>query len=181
MVAVQSETEKKIDELERSLNHLQSLYEQYFAGVLKTLPLKERSKFDEKLRSTASMQQKSTAASFRLRNLRSRYGQLSRLWEKNTRQIEEGHFRREQFRAKQSYSKTDKTKSPPPNTDQTNLEELYRQLSTQSKAPPKEAFINKMQKKIQEFQTKNPNLKPKFKLCKDSKGNTQVRITASRS
>jgi hypothetical protein len=84
-----------LDELEERIEALKILYEQYFMGLEKLEPLKERQIVARIVRRAQTQQTKNTAARFRLNSLNQRFLSYQNYWNRITRQIEMGTYHRD--------------------------------------------------------------------------------------
>lgn len=86
---------KLLDELEASIEALKILYEQYFMGLEKLEPMKERQGVARIVRRAQTQQTKNTAARYRLNSLNQRFLSYQNYWNRITRQIEAGTYHRD--------------------------------------------------------------------------------------
>ncbi|MBN8553865.1 MAG: hypothetical protein J0L93_00290 [Deltaproteobacteria bacterium] len=178
----------KLTEVDRGLQKVQSLYEQYFAGVQKREPSKEHQEFKTSLARITPVDLKTTAAKFRFQSIQSRYLQLSTLWTKIQRQIEEGTYKRDLFLLEK---KTTGEQPRPANLSATNsatetpkakkhLETLYEKMSalvgSTQKLPEKQTFLANMDKQLTDLKAKNPDKKIELKIQKSATGKVEVKI-----
>ena len=98
----------KLDEiivLERRFAELKVLYDNYFSGLERREPLKQREALASALRciETSGMPG-STQVQFRFNNLRARLQTFETQWNRISRKIEEGQFKRDKLRAERLVS-----------------------------------------------------------------------------
>jgi len=84
-----------LDELDSRIEALKILYEQYFLGMEKLEPLKERQGVARIVRRVQSAQTKNTAIRFRLNSLNQRFLSYQNYWNRIVRQIEAGTYHRD--------------------------------------------------------------------------------------
>lgn len=171
----------KLKELDASLEALKALYDQYFVGLIRRPPLDEQDRWLKSLQSIAVNDLPTAPYKFRYRNIKSRYQSYLRLWEKTSRAIEEGTYKRELQRVSK------KTKAPPPaeakpaSAEKRAIEKLYLTLSekigAEKKLPDRLKFETQMEAQIKRFKENNPNQAFQFKLSKDKMGQVQIKIT----
>jgi cold shock CspA family protein len=171
-------------DLETKIDQARSLYEQYFAGVLKQEPKKEFESVNRLVNSFKPQDLKTTASRFRFQNIQQRYIVLRNHWDKILKQIEEGTFKRDLFLLKhKNKGKSDSSKSilkenTKPTTHQ--LDKLYEKLvelsQGQEKIPDKDRFIGKIDLQIQKLKEKNPGKKVEVKLQRNKLGKIAVNI-----
>jgi hypothetical protein len=180
-------TNDKLSELERELDSLKSTYEQYFSGIVKFQPLQEHEDLKRKFLRFPAAELKSTSDKFKYTNIKARYHQLEGLWNKITKQIEEGTYVREKLLNK---IKVEEPKEEPIssatqiiNKHEKAIESLYKSLSQakkDKKVMAKDKFVDVMKKQIQVYQKKHPGQSFQFRLAKDKKGQLQVKIEAKK-
>jgi hypothetical protein len=89
------EQEILIDELEKDIDRLHALYNQYFMGIEKMEPLVVRKNLDRKINLLRREQIKNTALRFRMQMQIQKYNTQSTYWTRICRQIEEGTYNRQ--------------------------------------------------------------------------------------
>ncbi len=90
-----------IEALEKQVNALRAMYDNYFAGLEKREPRKKRDDITKQLRHVViDGGGRSTQVAFRVNNLRARFATFEAHWDRVTRQIEEGTYKRDMQRAK---------------------------------------------------------------------------------
>jgi hypothetical protein len=94
------EQEKMIVEIERDLERLHALYNQYFMGIEKTEPAIPRKNLDRKIYVMRREQILNTALRFRLQMQIQKYNTQSTYWNRVCRQIENGTYQRHVMLAK---------------------------------------------------------------------------------
>ncbi|MEM9067744.1 MAG: MXAN_5187 C-terminal domain-containing protein [Myxococcota bacterium] len=103
-----SEFEIRLGDLETRLGRLKSLYEQWFQGLERLPPTRIRERFERELRELRRQQPRNTALRFRYQTLYQRYTTLSNYWNRITRQIEEGTYKRDVLRARRRRSRQER-------------------------------------------------------------------------
>lgn len=93
-------TREEIDDLERQIERLRVMYQQYFMGTLKTEPLTLRKSIYRQILQAKPGQITNTGTRFKLRNMIQKWNGYLQMWKRNARQIEEGTFRRDLDRVK---------------------------------------------------------------------------------
>lgn len=184
----------RLTQIELQIENVRTLYEQYFAGVLKRAPLREHDQLKSALQSIPPHELKVTASRFRFQSLKTRFLNLSNLWAKTLREIEEGTYRRDLFLLK-AKEKEPTTQSKPaseprastasPKTS-SQLEAVYQKFAEiasaqNQKIPSKETFVKALQTQIDAQKAKNPGAKFEIKVQKDEAGKFQVRLKVNRT
>jgi hypothetical protein len=106
---------KDLDELARELEHLKGLYEQYFLGLERKEPVKLRAKVVGLIRKYAGSPIQNARIKFRYQQLVSRYNTYTLYWDRVLREIEEGRYQRDVFRARlHGIEKKPSEAAPPP-------------------------------------------------------------------
>ena len=89
------QTREEIEELEREIERLRVMYQQYFMGTLKTEPLNLRKSIYRKILGAKPGQIMNTGTRFKLRNAIQKWNGYLNLWKRTVRQIEEGSYKRD--------------------------------------------------------------------------------------
>lgn len=180
---------ESIDELlaklERQLESLKSLFEQFFAGVLKRPPLREHADFKRAMDQIPPHELKVTANKFKLQALKSRHLQLNNLWTKVLNEIELGTYKRDVFLLKNK-SRPDSSASTPPRAGpaiKTNnaLDRAYEQFAKiaqerNQKVPSKEKFMKALDQQVAQIKATNPHAKIELKIHQDADGRLGIKI-----
>ena len=86
--------EEELVALEKKLNRVRVLYDQYFMGVERLPPEMMRNDLDKAFMRSKIQRSRSTALKFRFRSVRQKYTSLKSYWDRIIRLIEEGRIRR---------------------------------------------------------------------------------------
>ncbi|MDI7266931.1 MAG: hypothetical protein QME96_02925, partial [Myxococcota bacterium] len=89
----------QVEDLEKKLERLRALYEQYFTGIERLEPSMQRKALERKIADLRKNRVRNTALRFRLQTLVQRYTTLLTYWIRVCRQIEEGTYKRDLLRA----------------------------------------------------------------------------------
>jgi hypothetical protein len=119
-----------LDNLDEAMTNLSVLYEKYFLGIDRKPPEQERAKVSKKLRELRSTLVKNTALKFRINTLFAKLISFERMWDRTLREIEEGTYKRDVFKAKlrqQKEQQQEKKPAPPkvPEISDDKLRRLY--------------------------------------------------------
>ncbi|HKI51033.1 MAG TPA: MXAN_5187 C-terminal domain-containing protein [Geothermobacteraceae bacterium] len=167
-----------LTKLEENIKQLEIRYEQYFAGIEKREPIKDRELLTKQLRVFINRRITQTDLRFRCQNLATRFHSYSNYWDRTLRMIEEGRYHRGRGRTEPP------PQDPPLATERqdNNLDHIYNDLvaahnaSGSNGAPPDRAkvaaFLEQQKSKIREkfgdreveFHVTNENGKPKIKV-----------------
>lgn len=169
--------------LERELEELKSLYDQFFAGINRVMPQKEHDEWQKKFRNFPQAKLSSTSDKFRFRNLQAKHAQYNGMWQKIVRQIEEGRWTRDKFALKKHKPKAQPVSKPTlSEKERSLLKGLYQKIEKSKEAsgknPDQEKFMRSMEAKLVDFKKKHPNQAVNLKLTRDQKGQVQVQIKA---
>ena len=85
---------------EEDLEALKARYEMYFLGIEKREPTRERNEMKRRVEKLKESFTKNTGLKFRLQTLHARFLSYERLWQRSTREKEEGTYRRDLFKAR---------------------------------------------------------------------------------
>jgi hypothetical protein len=125
----QEKLAEDLDGLDEAMTNLAVLYEKYFLGIDRKAPEQERAKVSKKLRELRGRLIKNTALKFRLNTLFAKLISFERMWDRTLREIEEGTYKRDVFKAKlrQKEQQPEKKAAPPkvPEISDDKLRRLY--------------------------------------------------------
>lgn len=118
----QEKLAEEIDTVEEALQNLQILYEKFFLGLDRKAPEQERRRVSAKLRELRGAFVTNTSLKFRLQSLWAKLISMERMWDRTLREIEEGTYKRDLFKARYRKArshpaealKTPVAKAPPP-------------------------------------------------------------------
>lgn len=96
----QEKLAEELDQLDEDLQGLQLLYEKYFLGIDRKPPDQERKRISAKLREVKSAFVKNTGLKFRISTLFAKLISYERMWDRTLREIEDGTYKRDVFKAK---------------------------------------------------------------------------------
>jgi hypothetical protein len=96
----QEKLAEDLDGLEEAMTGLQVLYEKYFLGIDRRPPDAQRRQVSEKMRLLKTTQVKNTALKFRIQTMFAKLISFERMWDRTLREIEEGTYKRDVFKAK---------------------------------------------------------------------------------
>src|SRR5947209_5613767 len=86
--------------MDESITALQVLYEKYFLGIDRKPPEQERKRISHKLRELRATTVRNTALKFRINTMFAKLLSFERMWDRTLREIEEGTYKRDVFKAK---------------------------------------------------------------------------------
>ncbi len=92
--------EEELDDLEHDMLVLQKRYEAYFLGLDRRTPERDRDQLKRRVLKANNTQVNNTALRFRANTLQARYLSLERMWVRTLKEIEDGTYRRDVFKAK---------------------------------------------------------------------------------
>lgn len=117
--------------LENRLKELITSYEQYFIGLEKREPLKLADEVDKLVRRYAGTPINNTMYKHRYNNLVARLNTYRQQWNRIVREIEEGRYSRDRFKAalhKSAAPTKSVSKDEEPNQQQKELDRVYAEL-----------------------------------------------------
>lgn len=94
------ELEKELDDLQRKLERLRVLYEQFFMGMERTPPYNLRRDVVRIVHRLAQVRTRHAGLKFRLNSLIQRFNSHKAYWARTTREIESGTYKKHQYRVK---------------------------------------------------------------------------------
>jgi phosphoenolpyruvate synthase/pyruvate phosphate dikinase len=96
----QEKLAEDLGELDEALTNLQVLYEKYFLGIDRRPPDQERKRVSSKMRELRTTMVRNTALKFRINTMFAKLISFERVWDRTLREIEEGIYKRDVFKAK---------------------------------------------------------------------------------
>jgi len=91
---------EELTELDEAIVNLQVLYEKYFLGIDRRPPEQERKRVSEKTRELRTANIRNTALKFKINTLFAKLLSFERMWDRTLREIEDGTYKRDVFKAK---------------------------------------------------------------------------------
>jgi hypothetical protein len=107
----QDKLQEELDAMDQSIAEVQVSYEKYFLGIDRRPPDRERKRVADRMRILKSTLVKNTALKFRLHTLFAKLISFERMWDRTLREMEEGTYRRDVFKAKLHGKKKEAVKS----------------------------------------------------------------------
>jgi hypothetical protein len=87
-------------ELDESIQNLQVLYEKYFIGIDRKPPDQERKRVSDRARELRTTTIRNTALKFKINTLFAKLISFERMWDRTLREMEEGTYKRDVYKAK---------------------------------------------------------------------------------
>jgi hypothetical protein len=132
--------EDELARLERAVEELKTAYEHYFSGLEKREPGKLRETTHRLFLRSKLSQAMRTQIRFRFGNLQQRYGSFCNYWDRVTREIETGAFKREGWKRFELGPLTPERvrSTPPPNEPETEAAAAIEADTPAEATPPQE-------------------------------------------
>ena len=108
----QEKLAEELDTVDDDLTNLQVLYEKYFLGIDRRPPDLERKSVSGRLRTMRTTVIKNTGLKFRINTLFAKLISYERMWDRTLREIEDGTYKRDVFKAKYRIAQRDKKPAP---------------------------------------------------------------------
>ena len=86
------DVEEILDGVEKTLDRLKTLYEQYFLGIQKQAPAYIHSDVERKLRDIMQLQIRNTGLRYRFTSIQAKFAAYNSYWRRTLRQIENGTY-----------------------------------------------------------------------------------------
>ncbi len=96
-----AEIEEALDVLDKLIDRVKVLYEQYFMGIQKQAPSHLHTESERRLRELTQMHIRNTALRYRLVNLQQKFGSYNTYWKRTLREIESGRYVRNLIKVRQ--------------------------------------------------------------------------------
>jgi hypothetical protein len=122
---------EELTELDEAIVNLQVLYEKYFLGIDRRPPEQERKRVSQKTREMRTASIRNTALKFKINTLFAKLLSFERMWDRTLREIEDGTYKRDVFKAKLRDKDRDQggparaAPAPAPTISDANLRRLY--------------------------------------------------------
>ena len=121
---------EELSDLDEGITGLQVLYEKYFLGIDRKPPDQERKRISEKTRELRTTSIRNTALKFKVNALFAKLISFERMWDRTLREIEDGTYKRDVFKAKLRAGDRDEPRTGPvkpaaPSISDANLRRLY--------------------------------------------------------
>ncbi len=87
-----AEVVELLEVLEKALDRLKVLYEQYFLGIQKQAPSQLHTDAERRLRDLTQLQIRNTALRYRLATVTQKFGSYNQYWRRTLREIEQGRY-----------------------------------------------------------------------------------------
>ncbi|HWE24990.1 MAG TPA: MXAN_5187 C-terminal domain-containing protein [Myxococcales bacterium] len=125
----QEKLAEDLDAMDEAIAELQVLYEKYFLGLDRKPPDQQRRKVSEGMRLLKTTQVKNTALKFRIQTMFAKLISFERMWDRTLREIEDGTYKRDLFKAKLHQSREPgepaRGRSTPPQISDDMIRKLY--------------------------------------------------------
>ena len=126
----QEKLAEDLDELEESIGNLHVLYEKYFLGIDRKSPEQERTRVSKRMRELRTTTVRNTMLKFRINTMFAKLISFERMWDRTLREIEEGTYKRDVFKAKMHAKEREEGQkkpvaAPKPEISDNQLRKLY--------------------------------------------------------
>ena len=106
---------QEVDSVEALLHALRGQYEQFFLGMEKRPPTKAHEQVKKRLEALKTVPSRNSALSFRIQSLQATAATYERLWARTLKEMEDGTYRRDVYKARRRRnSKPEVPAAPPP-------------------------------------------------------------------
>jgi hypothetical protein len=123
---------EELNELDEAIQNLHVLYEKYFLGIDRRPPDQERKRVSQKARELRNTNIRNTALKFKINTLFAKLISFERMWDRTLREMEEGTYKRDVFKANLRHKDRDAPQAGPavkprnaPEISDANLRRLY--------------------------------------------------------
>ena len=120
---------EELNALDEGISGLQVLYEKYFLGIDRKPPEQERKRISTMARELRTALIRNTALKFKVNTLFAKLISFERMWDRTLREIEDGTYKRDVFKAKlrsnREEPRTGPIKPAAPTISDANLRRLY--------------------------------------------------------
>jgi hypothetical protein len=105
---------EEIAELTGEIEGLRAAYEQYFLGIERKPPTDRHEKLKKRINAVLTTTVRQTAVKFKAATLNNKMLTYERLWARTLKEIEDGTYKRDLFKAKLRHKEEELAKPPPP-------------------------------------------------------------------
>lgn len=128
--------DRELASIEQAMRNLEISYEQYFCGIEKREPVKDRESLGRMMRQFANRRIMQTDLRFKYQNLATRFHSYSGYWDRILRLIEEGRYHRQKGALPKppAASTASATAATPASGNGGEVDNLYRELMAARKA-----------------------------------------------
>jgi hypothetical protein len=95
-----AEIEEQLEDLDKRVDRLRAMYEQYFMGIVKQAPSHLHSEAERKIRDMTQLQIRNTGLRYRFATITQKFGAYNTYWRRTLREIESGRYIRDLSRVK---------------------------------------------------------------------------------
>jgi len=171
--------QKDIQDLTKQLENLRKIYEQYFLGIVREEPTKLRKDVKDLIQKNYGVPIQNATLKFQLQQAVARYNTYTTYWDRILKQMEEGSYQRDVFKAnlheRERKEKTGPVKPMPadkkPPDVYENLFDQYKELKKQLKQDTNslsfDAFRDQLKKKMGDVSGKDKGYS--FKIVQENK------------
>ena len=124
----QEKLAEDLDALDEAMTNLQVLYEKYFLGIDRRPPDAQRRQVSEKMRLLKTTQVKNTALKFRIQTMFAKLLSFERMWDRTLREMEDGTYKRDVFKAKLRAARADHKPEQPAARSTQLSDQMLRKL-----------------------------------------------------
>jgi len=101
-----AEIEEALDALDKLVDRLKVMYEQYFMGIQKQAPAHLHTDAERRIRDVAQMQIRNTALRYRFATIQQKFGAYNTYWKRTLREIESGRYLRNLSKLRRQVQRT---------------------------------------------------------------------------
>ncbi|EAT15626.1 hypothetical protein HTZ97_11940 [Desulfuromonas acetoxidans] len=162
-----------LSDIELKLKDLRIRYEQYFAGVEKRAPVREREALERVIRRLNQRRIMQTDLRYRFQNLSGSFYSYQNMWDRIQREMDEGRYHRH---------KTSSIDSSAP--QQREIDRVYHDYQAicrecQRNVPPKEQLESFIEKQKESIRQKYGNVECNFRVVNDQ-GKPKITVNLKR-
>jgi hypothetical protein len=171
---------KEVDVLSKELDRLRLSYEQYFLGLEREEPVKLRETVFALIRKYSGTVAQNARLNFRIQQAIAKYNTYATYWNRILREIEEGRYTRDVFRAKLHDQERGQLKKDPPKAEDAMATlfneylEARKKCNETTKGLTFEGFRKSMTAQMEALKEKARGREVKFQVVTES-GKTKIR------
>lgn len=175
---------EELNRIEQGLKELEIAYEQYFMGLEKREPARQRQELTKRMRRLVGKYIPQTDLRFRFQSISSRFNSYSGYWDRILRLIEDGKYERHVSKIQRQTSAPDEKAATAPPREENSVDRLYEKLAEAHqacnlKAPQREQVAGFLAKQREAIKQKFGDREVDFQVVTEG-GRPKIKVRAKR-
>ena len=171
---------RQISDIEYKIKALRIRYEQYFAGVEKRAPIREREALERELHRLNKRRIMQTELRYKFQNLSSRFHTYQGMWERIQREMDEGHYPRHLKKATAQSVRVEESVH-----SMTEIERIYQDYQRMCQqghvsVPSRDQLEKVIKKQKEQIHAKYGDVQCKFQVTSEN-GKPKIKVGLKKS